>query len=567
MEYLNFSEANCQNCYKCIRTCKVKAIKITDQQATIIPELCVGCGECFSICPQNAKSVKTDIDYVKELIKQNKKIIVSLAPSFPSFDNLKSPLSFISGLRELGFSEIEETSIGASLVSEKYKEEYYSEQQHIITSSCPTVNFLITKYYHEHVKYLSETLSPMMVHNKLIKNENEGVYTVFIGPCISKKEETRVCTSKNSCIDAVITFDDIRNWLKEENIDLNTLEPSKFDKESELLTKWYPLSGGVEKATINEPSKDRRVIKIDGMQNCKEFLESLDDIKGKTWIEMNACKSGCINGYGNSLSDLSLNNKIENVLNYIDNCKESEKSEKKCNVGIDFDYSIFVENKTKVYSDDEIREVLKRSGKYVKSDELNCGACGYNTCKEKAVAVLNNMAEIEMCLPYMRMINEEMSSVIIENTPNGIIVATKDFEIVEFNPASVDMFMISKKNAIGQHAKSVIGNNVFKKLENNSNHTIITKEAFNDISKIMIVSLKYIQNHDLYLAIFKDVTKEEMAKIRNKDTSINALEMAQKVIDKQMIVAHEIASLLGETTAETKVTLSKLKKLFDEKNE
>ena len=567
MEYLNFSEANCQNCYKCIRTCKVKAIKITNQQATIIPELCVGCGECFSICPQNAKSVKTDIDYVKELVKSDKRIIVSLAPSFPSFDNLKNPLSFLSGLRKLGFNEIEETSIGASLVSEKYKEEYYSEQQHIITSSCPTVNFLITKYFHEHVKYLSETLSPMMVHNKLIKNENKDVYTVFIGPCISKKEETRVCTSKNSCIDAVITFDDIRNWLKDEEIDLNTLEPSLFDKESELLTKWYPLSGGVEKATIKEPTKDRRIIKIDGMQNCKEFLENLKDIKGKTWIEMNACKSGCINGYGNSLSNLSLNNKIENVLNYIDESNNLQDKEVKNTTDIKFNYSIFIENKTKEHSEEEIREVLKKSGKFVKSDELNCGACGYNTCKDKAVAVLNNMAEIEMCLPYMRMINEEMSSVIIENTPNGIIVTTKDFEIVEFNPASVDLFMISKKNAIGQHAKSIIGNNVFKKLEENTSQAFITKETFNDISKVMIVSLKYIKNHDLYLGIFKDITKEELAKIRNKDTSINALEMAQKVIDKQMIVAHEIASLLGETTAETKVTLSKLKKLFDEKNE
>lgn len=562
MEYLNFTEANCQNCYKCIRTCKVKAIKITGGQATIMPEYCVGCGECFDICPQNAKSVQTDIEYVQSLLRSDKEIIVSLAPSFPSYGDLKDPFILLTALRKLGFDRIEETSIGAVNVSEQYLEDYHSEQQHVITSSCPTVNFLIAKYYRDKLKYLSQTVSPMMAHNKIIKKVNKDVYTVFIGPCISKKEETSICTSKDSCIDAVITFDDIRLWLQEENINVNELDPSYFDNCSPKHTRFYPLSGGVEKATI-EKHTERRVIKIDGMERCKDFLDNMDSIKTKTWVEMNACKEGCINGFGNNLSPLSTQEKIENVLEYV-HSERKESDYKYIDIDTFYDYEVLPSTQTPVHSEGKIQKILNKTGKYEKSDELNCGACGYNSCREKAIACLNGMAEIEMCLPYMRMKNEDISNIIIENTPNGIVLTDKEFNIVEFNPSSVNMFMISKKRALGQKLEDILGSNVFDYLLDSKKKTLVQRQEIRKIGKTVIMSLQYIENQDLYLGIFKDVSKEENRKQKNKQTSINALNMAQNVIDKQMRVAHEIASLLGETTAETKVTLSNLKHLFDE---
>ena len=551
MEYLNFQEANCQNCYKCLRTCKVKAIQIVDKQAKIIPKLCVGCGECFAICPQNAKSVQTDIDNVKIAIANGEKLVVSLAPSFPSYDNMSNPLQFITGLKALGFTQVEETSIGAVNVSNQYRKDYNSDQQHVITSSCPTVNFEIAKYYNDKVKYLSKVVSPMMAHNKIIKRRDENVLTVFIGPCISKKEETKVCLTKNSCIDYVITFDDIREWFNEENIDLSTLKPTAFDLESPSKTRWYPLSGGVEKASLSEVS-DRRIIKVDGMDACIEFLNNIDDIEGKTWVEMNACHEGCVNGYGNSTSPLSTHKKIENVIQYINGDKE-ERDFEIVDVNIAYDYSNFEEVVPKEYNEEVIRKILEKTGKYIEKDELNCGACGYNSCRDKAKAVLDGKAELEMCLPYMRMISEDMSTVIIENTPNAIIVTNNLFEIVEFNPCSVNYFMLSKKNAIGE--------NIFKHIDYQK--TKVIKNTFEKVGKTMIVSLKYIENHDLYLGIFQDITNDEKIKDKRKKQNSEALEMAQDVIDKQMIIAHEIASLLGETTAETKVTLSKLKRLFE----
>jgi iron only hydrogenase large subunit-like protein len=563
MDYLNFEQANCQNCYKCIRTCPVKAIEMVDKQAKIIAELCVGCGECFAICPQNAKSVKTDIDAVKTLIKNNEKCVVSLAPSFPSFDHLDNPLRFIGALKALGFNHIEETSIGAVNVSNAYKLEFDSDQQHIITSSCPTVNFLITKYYPHLVKYLSPTISPMMAHNKIIKERNQDVYTIFIGPCISKKEETKVCTSKTSCIDYVITFNDIRNWLKEENIDVHTTSPSHFELSSPPHTRWYPLSGGVEKATIKNPTK-RRIIKVDGMEECKDLLESLETLDEHTWVEMNACHEGCINGYGNSTSPLNIYQKIGNVKQYIEHAQPEKTYEEK-NIDVHFDYTIFPEVTIKKYSEEDIKDVLLKLGKSTKEDELNCSGCGYDTCRDKARAILDGKATVEMCLPHMRMISEHMNNVIIENTPNAVIVTDEDYHIIGFNQKSVETFMYSKTQALHMPVDTIIEENVFETVDK-TDQIKTMKKHFKKSNRIFNIMVKYIPNQKLYLGVFTDITSQEKNKIKQHKTRLDVLDMAQNVIDKQMIVAHEIASLLGETTAETKVTLSQLKDLFDEEN-
>lgn len=563
MDYLNFEQANCQNCYKCIRTCPVKAIEMVDKQAKIIAQLCVGCGECFRICPQNAKSVKTDIDEVKALLESNHEVVVSLAPSFPSFDKLSNPLQFIAALKALGFTRIEETSIGAVNVSKDYEKEFRTDKQHIITSSCPSVNFLITKYYPKYVKYLSPTISPMMAHNKLIKEKDLTVKTVFIGPCISKKEETKVCTSRTSCIDYVITFDDIRVWLDEEGIDIHTLSPIDFDLKSPNHTHWYPLSGGVAKATLKEETK-RRVIKVDGLQNCREMLECLDDLEGNTWIEMNACHEGCINGFGNHMSPLNIQQKIEEVTKYVMAEKDDDTSAFE-DIDIHFDYTVFPKIKVNKYSEDEIKSTLLRLGKSTKEDELNCGGCGYNSCRDKAKAILDGKASVEMCLPHMRMISENMNNVIIENTPNAIIVTDEDYHIIEFNQKSVETFMYSKQQAMHMPIDTIIGDNVFESLTKDDDIKTM-KKHFSKSNRVFNIMVRYVASQNVYLGVFNDVTLVERNKAKQHKTRVDVLEMAQDVIDKQMIVAHEIASLLGETTAETKVTLSNLKDLFDDEN-
>ncbi len=562
MEYLNFEQANCQHCYKCIRHCHVKAIEMVDKQAKIVPDLCIGCGNCFHICPQNAKHITTDINDVKNVINNGEKLIVSLAPAFASYDHLDDPMQFITALKQLGFYQIEETAIGAVNVSEGYKDIYTRDQQHIITSSCPSVNFLITKYYPEYAKYLAPVLSPMMAHNRLIKTKHKDVKTVFIGPCIVKKEETRVCTSPSSCIDFVITFDDVRDWLQERNIDVTNCAPSPFDLAASKATKWYPLSGGIVKATDFSESP-RRIITIDGVASCKQLLDHLSELSEPTWIEMNACEEGCINGYGNHDSKLSLYKKSEAVRQYIQQDTLTTDTYTYRPIDIDFDYTTFASITTQTYSEKEIQATLLKLGKPTEADELNCGGCGYQSCRDKAKAILDGKATIEMCLPHMRMISEEMNNIIISHTPNAVIVCDKDFHIIEFNRQAVTAFNTSKQHALYMPVDTILGENLFQSLSDQT-PTATLKKRLNTHKKIFDITLQYLPHHHLYLGIFKDITSLEEDKIKRKQTSLDVLEMAQNVIDKQMVVAHEIASLLGETTAETKVTLSQLKELFNE---
>ncbi len=561
MEYLSFQEANCQNCYKCIRTCTVKAIELVNNQARIVPHLCVGCGECLGVCPQNAKKVESDISLVKKMILMGEPITVSLAPSFPAFGDLSNPKLFITALRKLGFDRIEETSIGAMAVSEFYKNDFLDKRQHIITTSCPTVNLLVQKYYPEFVNYLSKSISPMMAHNALIKKENADAKVVFIGPCISKKEETVIYKDELQRVDAVLTFDDVRKWIDEENIHIESLKPTEFDRESTLLTKWYPLSGGIEK-TIEVKESSRRVIKLDGMEDVIEFLDNLGELTSKTFVEVNACKNGCINGFGNTHSPLSKSKRSECVMDYINESSISDLEYKinELDVGFEYEEKGIEED---VFSDKEIREVLEKTGKYLDADELNCGTCGYDTCKEKAKAVLKGMAELEMCLPYMRNVSENLSRVIIEKTPNGIIVVNRKFEVIEFNPRMSALLKISKKDALNQFVKDLFGENMFELLIAGNTNTYVSKIELPKFNKVMVQSLKYIEHQEVYLGIFQDITDSENRKEELKTKSKEALDMAQDVINKQMVVAHEIAHLLGETTAETKVTLSSLKKLFE----
>lgn len=535
-----------------------------NKQAKIIPELCIGCGKCFDICPQNAKEIKTDISAVKAAIHQGQTLVVSLAPAFASFDHMNDPMHFISALKLLGFSRVEETAIGAVNVSKEYETLYKSKTQHIITSSCPSTNFLITKYYPEYTQYLATVLSPMMAHNRLIKANNPNVKTVFIGPCIAKKEETRVCTSPSSCIDYVITFDDIREWLEDEMIDINTLSKAPFDLSAPKNTRWYPLSGGIVKAT-NLSEQTRRVIKVDGLKSCQILLDHLSSIKHPTWIEMNACDEGCINGYGNHDSELSLYEKIDAVKDYIYQDSLTNKSYDYTPIDITYDYTDFLPIQSTDYPEEQIKQTLLKLGKATKEDELNCGGCGYQSCRDKAKAILDGKATIEMCLPHMRMISENLNNIIISQTPNAVIVLDKDYHIIEFNQKAVEAFNISKQQAMYMPIDTILGDDLFNDMACNTNG-ITFKKRFNSHQKIFDVTLKYIEHRDLYLGIFKDVTAIEQEKLGRKETSLNVLKMAQDVIDKQMVVAHEIASLLGETTAETKVTLSQLKDLFNEDN-
>lgn len=565
MGVINFTKANCKNCYKCIRHCPVKAIKLVDDQAQIIEDLCIGCGNCFRICPQDAKYVASDIESIKAWMAEGA-VVLSLAPSFPAAFDVKDPLQVLGGLKSLGFSVIEETAIGAEEVSKYYAKDYWGSKKHVITTSCPTINRMVEKYYPKAIEYLSEVASPMAAHGKMLKEKYPDAWVVFAGPCISKKMEA-VELPQGFAVDGVLTFDELDTWLKEEKIELTEMSAGTFNTEGCNVARFYPLAGGIEKSSVLGAQGVRRIIKIDGLGNCRDFLDHIEKLEGQYWIEMNACVEGCINGPGNTHSPLVKYERAERVTDYINKNarKDPEKPEKPVAI-----QRTFMDKKQDPFAgvpEEAIVEILHQTGKFTLKDELNCGTCGYDSCREKAAAVYCGMAEMDMCLPFMRNRNEAISNLIITSTPNAIAVLDQDYKILDFNAAAEKLFKIAKADVLQKNFVEIFDYNPFRKLDNVGGNSYSGRGLYAGGNIHFMEILTYIPGQKMYMGIFVDISREIKKEQSYQKMQVETLDMAQKVIDKQMRVAHEIAELLGETTAETKVTLTRLKKVVGTREE
>ena len=560
--FLEFKEAKCKNCYKCLKNCPVKAIKIEDNQAKIIEDRCILCGNCTLVCPQNAKSVHTEIDKVKELLK-NYKVIATIAPSFISSFEIKSFETMKRALIKCGFYLAEETARGASIVSDEYEKILKTKKyKNFITSCCPAVNQMISLYYPEALQYLAPVDSPAIAHAKIIKDENPNVKVVFIGPCIAKKRECY----ESGVVDGVLTFEELAELFNEMNITLEENEEIFPDKIGWNKARFYPISRGIIKS-FNELPDGYEYIAIDGVENCQKVLSEIGKMEN-VFLEINACQGSCVNGpcaLNKNNSAIFSNTKIRK---YVSN----NDGESRLNRASDFYQEIDIlkihthEKHDEVEpTEEQIKEVLAKIGKFSVEDELNCGACGYSTCREKAWAVLNGYADAEMCLPYMRERAENMSNEIIKNSPNGIIVVDAEYKIIDIN----------------NKAKKLLGINGFKpkelsvlELMDESEDFVIALTENKNIGRKRIkisrtssyveLSITHIQNHNMMFATMKDITEKVNYDNELNKVKLETLAMADDVIKKQMRVAHEIASLLGETTAETKIALVNLKKTLQE---
>lgn len=566
MELLNFNKANCKHCYKCLRVCPVKAIKFKNDQASIVEERCIACGHCFIACPQNARKVASDLNSVKSAIKDGKKVIASVAPSYIGAFPMERGEQLVTALKKLGFVYVEETAIGADIVSSLYEEELSKgTRKNIITTACPSANLLIEKYFPSLTNYMLPIVSPMLAHGKMMK-EIYGLdsFVVFIGPCIAKKVEANE-VQHDDIVDAVLTFEELEMWLKDENINLYKEKFTPFDDRSTERGRGYPIDGGVLKSFVKDKENIKYdIINVDGVEECIDFLETLssENIEG-VCVEMNACRGGCVNGPGMPKNDLSRYRREKNVKQYIKSRDRSFTYEEiKVPQNIDFG-KVFMDKSfyRPEITEEDILTVLRSIDKYNEADELNCSACGYATCREKARAVLEGMAETSMCLPYMKGRAERLSNHIFENSPNAIFVIDGNLNVVEFNPVCEKVFNVKAKDVIGSPISTVIDDDTFEKVKETKEDIILQKVFYKKQGIVLIQNIIHIENENAMLVIMTDITsaekdREELDKIKK-----NTLDAAQDVIEKQMRVAQEIAGLLGETTAETKVVLTKLKEL------
>ncbi len=556
VNYLQLKTSNCRNCYKCIRHCPVKSIKFSGNQAHILQNDCILCGTCYVVCPQNAKQIKNDVDRVKNAIADGKKVIASLAPSFAANYGV-GLTAMTSALKKLGFHSAEETSIGAEIVKKQYEKILAEGKADVLISSCcHTVNTLIQKYYPDQLAHLAHVLSPMQAHCKRIKEENPDAYTVFIGPCISKKEEA---DKYREHVDTVLTYGELSDWLKSEGIAIENCPDENEHNRSAL----FPTTGGIIRSMDTE-GLPYSFITVDGMENCMKTLEDIrsGDIKG-CFVEMSACAGSCIGG------PVMENEKPEPVRNFlaidryagkndtVENVPETEDIKK------DFD----VEAGFKDYpSEAQIKEILTKMGKTTPDHELNCGSCGYNTCREKAVAVYQGKADFTMCLPYLKEKAESFSDNIINNTPNGILVLNEDFEVQLINKAACSMMNIkNQSDVLGCPVIRILNPTEYMNVLDNNRNVYEKKTYLAEYQLYVEETIIYDRNYHIIMSIMRDITGEENRRVKKENTNMQAVEITDKVIDKQMRVVQEIASLLGETTAETKIALTKLKEtLADE---
>lgn len=554
---MDFSPANCKNCYKCVRNCHVKAIKIIDDQAQIDDERCIKCGECFVVCPQNARNILSDLDLVQRSIDKGRTMIASIAPSYKGI--YKEPKKIITALRKIGFTYVEETAFGAQVVTELYNSyTKNTNKTNLITSCCPSVNLLIEKYYPKLIDYLIPVDSPMIVHSKLIKEKyKEDIFITFIGPCISKKNEAYEENVRS--LDAVLTFDELDFWLLSKGIEIDELDESELEIEANKIGKSYPIENGILEGLDSIVEEKYLPIKISGIDNCKELFESMEKNNiTNVFVEANSCIGSCIGGPGITCHG---SNQQEAYIRLKKSLKKGFISEDDCyNFNNNFYEKEFL-NKEAILetpSEEKIKEILRKIGKHTKEDELNCGACGYDSCRDKAIAVSQGMSHIEMCIPNMRTRAERLIDTIFYNSPNIIMILDENLNILEFNPTAEKTFLVSAEKMFKKPISYLIDDEDFLFVKDTRKDIISKKIYCKKHNFTALTSILYLSKQNLYLTIMHDLTEEDKKSRKLLELKESTLEAAQDVINKQMRVAQEIASLLGETTAETKITLMQL---------
>lgn len=570
MKAIDFKPAKCSHCYRCVRTCGVKAITIKDQQAQIISDACILCGYCLNECPQDAKIYLSDLLKVKGWIASGTAIAVSLAPSYRSLFKFEEPGQVFHALQRLGFTYIRETAEGAALVTNEYRKLLeQNTMKNIITTCCPSVNLMIETYYPDLIPYMAPVVSPMTAHARMLKQEyGPDVKVVFIGPCISKKAEAY--DDPNQAVDAVLNFHEVKKWLRNEDIHVKSCEPIPTAGSNPHVNKLYPIAGGIITSvnTSGTPEKDTyRKFAVDGVRNCLDLCDNLSLGKlSNCFIEMSACEGGCIQGpmTGNTRlarfqSRVALEERIK-VMPADDTLLHYDAS------GLPASQTFQDKSpKAEMPTEEQLKEILAKTGKYTKEDELDCGACGYHTCREKAISVFQGKAELTMCIPYMNEKAKSLSNMVLEASPNMTIIVDRDLKIQEFSAAAEKHFRITRKQALETELFELMDTDDFEWAFEHKQNVGNKKIEFPEYGFIATVRLIYMPKQDTVLAILIDITKEEQAAQQDYLKKLETVELAQKVIDKQMTVVQQIAGLLGETTAETKVTLTNIcKKLLED---
>ncbi len=553
---LTLKKSNCKNCYKCIRNCPVKAIRFSGNQAHIIDNECILCGHCFVVCPQNAKEIVDSTEKVRVLIQSGDPVIVSIAPSFiANYDGVGIE-AMRKALKKLGFHDVEETAVGATIVKTEYERMLSEENRDIVISSCcHSINLLIQKYFPAELQYLADVMSPMQAHCADIKKRMPNAKTVFIGPCVAKKDEAEYYAG---LVDAVLTFEELTNWLKAEGIELDR----EIDETPESRARFFPTAGGILK-TMFKNAPGYTYMALDGVENCITALKDIESGKiHKCFIEMSACIGSCIGGPVMEKYHRSPVQDYMSVAQYAGTRDFAVSQPEPLAIRKQF---TIIDRQLAQPAEYEIAAALRQMGKFKPSDELNCGSCGYNSCREKAIAICQGKAEISMCLPFLKDKAESFSDTIVKNTPNGLIVLNEELEVQQVNAAARKIMNIrSESDVLGEPVIRILDPGVFVDVRDTGRSVRDQKVYLAEYKRYVEQTVVHDKESRLLIGIMRDITDEVADREKKESISRQTVEVADKVVEKQMRIVQEIASLLGETAAETKIALTKLKESIDD---
>ena len=556
----------CVDCYKCVRQCPMKAIRIENGHASVIPEKCIACGHCVLVCPSEAKKIRNDINKARAVLTAKKRVFVSLAPSWAGFWNCGAE-KLITALKKLGFEGVSETALGAQEVSiEVTKLLSKREKQIHISSACPAIVDYVRLYMPEYTKFITPVGSPAMTHAKLLKKRyGDDIGVIFMGPCIAKKNEA---DRNPELIDVSLTFKEVSQWMAQEGINPDDIEILSEENEVKFVPKkayegtYYPIEGGMNKTIrLSGCAKDIQLVSVSSVTAFRDSLENLkpENVDRPIFIEALACAGGCANGPCKDESKpgiLTMSDILRTVKLRDDIPSEPE-------VVVEKEYEAEPQN-TKKYTPEEIAEAMASIGKHGIEDELNCGGCGYDTCRQLAEALLSGDAEPSMCVSYMRKLAIRKASAMLRSMPSAIVMADANLNIIETNEAFVRMFAPDLLEIFQDRPEGLAGGaldrvvpftDLFKRTLKSGKD--IHKERYPVDKNLYDIAVFEIERNKIVGAVITDVTKTEMKRgqIARK---------AHEVIEKNIATVQNIACLLGEHMVDTELLLSQIAQGYEE---
>ena len=563
------NRAQCRDCYRCLRACPVKAIRMHDNQAFVVADRCIACGTCIRECPQGAKTYRNDVEHAVRLMKAGGWLAASLAPAFaaawPDWERRR----VASALRSLGFSYVAETAVGAYFVARKTVEDASAHGgRPNICTACPAVVQYVEQYVPDMVDTLVPCVSPMIAHARHIKAKRPDAKVVFIGPCVAKKSEMERLDS-DGAVDCVLTFAELDEWFKREGIDPAKLEESGFDEEPAGASRFFPVPGGLARTgAMSTDLLDLDVAAVSGVEEITHILQSVREHPRGLLIEPLFCLQGCVTGPGMPHEANAYTGRAE-VLEYARRRRPSPSAEivdapaPGARLSAAFAARPIEEAPL---SDAEIATELERTGKARPEDHLNCGACGYPTCRDKAVANLRGMAEPEMCVPYMRRLAEQRSDRIIETSPNGIVILDEHLNILNMNPAFQRMFMCSGA-VLGKRISYLMDPAPFEKLASGEAKRVETTNRHDSYSLVCHELMYALEEEKQYVGIFVNVTKSHDDEEKLRRLRSDTVMQAQELLEHQLAMAQQMARFLGESTAQGEALVRNLMRVAGAREE